>query len=718
MFKNSLKFAGWAILCFLTGCEPEESESWQQDNLAVKVRTSVVSGFPTVKTFPHEDKNQTAFQAGDVIAVSNGSDFVHYGTDNGVDWEPLSDQYLKWTESTMQFEAFYPVSAGMDEFRLPSRQDGNSSEADYIGLADYMIYRGDQDNSADKNVDLLFRRQTARIVVQFSSFGSEYGETVPMVSAVKIVSPGSSLSEPDVPLEVIPYHGNDRYVALVLPGNTEGSDFIKLYLEGELLSVKGVSNLEAGYSYQYMLKVGKEVVELDLVSVEPWVEGVIEPVDGGEMQEKGLWIDETGLVHISTADGMLEWASMENVLATDVRLEQNIDMAGKIWIPLGQLSENPSDAYVGDFDGNGKVIENLTVEHMGDYSGLFAVVGNNALIHDLTIRNGEVVSTDADGFCGLLAGLNGGKIEDCSVSGKVSGFHAGGVAGNNSVQISHCSSENVVIESSGFNCQAGGIAAQNYGTIRDCSVSGKSSVRAVPSSNNPSAAGGVVGTNTYGKVGSTGGRLISCSSVGVIVSAVKSGGIVGENEFGTLEQCWSKDVSVIHPQTSPSSYLGGIAGVNTHGDIVACHSMSVVLGEDVSVSLCMGGLCGADNGHSSNWTHLFGCYSLDVSFLGGLQGEESGKGLLVGYANAKSVIGSCYALSSMPGSSGLDLVGNPAEGSSVEYSVAVGSADYGVLISGVPDLTTLDGVVWKASRIWKFLPEGEAPLIDDTYFGE
>lgn len=718
MFKDSLKIGLLTILCFLAGCEPEESQSWQHDSSAIKLKTSVVSISPIQKTTPQDDNNQTAFRSGDIISVSNGGSFIQYTTDNGLDWAPVSDQYLKWTEPTMQFKAFYPVSAGMDAFRLPARQDGDVTDGTYIGFADYMVYSGEQDNSAGKDVDLLFTRQTARIVVMISAFGSEYGETVPVVSSLKVVSPGSSLEEPDLPLEIIPYKGGDRYVALVLPGNTEGLDFIHVSVEGKTMSVKGVSRIEAGFSYQYLLKVGKDAIGLDLVSVEPWKESVIEPVGGGEMVEKGLWVDDSGLVHISTAEGLLEWASMENVLSTDVKLEQDIDMAGKRWIPLGKLSEDPSEAYTGDFDGNGKVIGNLSVEYSGNYSGFFAVVGNNAHIHDLTIQNGEIISTAVNGVCGLLTGLNGGKIEDCSVSGKVSGFQAGGVAGNNSVQISRCSSENVVIEASGPNCQAGGVAAQNYGTIRDCSVSGESTIRAVPASNNPSAAGGLVGTNTYGKVGTTGGRLISCSSVGGDILAVKSGGIVGENEFGTLEQCWAQDVSVDHPQTSPSSYLGGIVGVNTHGDIIACHSLGAVLGDDISSSMCMGGICGADNGHSTNRTHLFGCYSSNVSMLGSLQGEESGKGLLVGYANANSVVWSCYALSTIPGTSELALVGNAAAGSSMEYCVSVGTSDYGSLVSGVPDLTTLDNVVWKASRIWRFTSGNVAPLIDETYLGE
>lgn len=719
--KTTYRFFLWGFCALLAfSCKPEEKGGFDSDSRAVVLQTRIASPGTVVMTRPHLDQEQSVFSPQDVVMVSNGMSFVGYRTEDGNNWSPVSDQYLRWEQNSMDFQAYYPQSASMDAFELPSEQDGTEGSDSYIGRSDYMTFSGTVEKGAENTASISFQRQTARVVIDIADFGGQFGETPPTVTSLKVVSPAASLPKGTSSLEVTPYGNGTRYVALLLPGETSGKEFIRLKTSAspqQTLTVMGQTRLEAGYSYLFTLKVGKETVLLDMVSVEAWKDGVLTPVNNGETSDKGIWTDQDGTVHVNNASGLLQWASRADVLVSRVVLEDNIDMSGKEWNPLGTLTDDPSTAYTGVFDGNGYEISHLQVSTEDPYAGMFGVTGDGSHIHDLNLHLADVSTSHSNGFSGGIAGLNGGKIEDCRVSGSVSGLHAGGIAGNNSVQVNRCTVAAITVTATGNNCQAGGIAAQNYGTVNDCRLEENSSITATPQNSFPSAAGGIVGTNTNGKVGTTSGRVLSCHTTGSSISAVKAGGIVGENEYGTLAQCVSENMGISHPASSLSSYLGGVLGVNTHGDVVACHTQTGIVGEEGLTSLSMGGLCGADNGHTTNQTHIYGCYVFGIRILGSLSGgSESGKGALVGYSNANSVIRSCYAVPA-PDMTGLALVGASASGATKEYCVEVGSTDYAPLTQNeVPDLTTLNGYLWQADHIW-VTEAGEAPTIDADYMG-
>lgn len=719
--KTGYGFLLWGFCTLLAfSCKPEEKDGRDSDDRAVVLQTHIANPGTSIMTRPHTDQDQAVFSPQDVIMVSNGMSFAAYRTDDGSNWNPVSEQYLRWEQNSMEFQAYYPRTASMTGFNLPSEQDGTEGSPSFIGMADYMTFSGMLEKGTGNTASLLFERQTARVVIDIADFGSQFGENPPAITSLKVISPAASLQESTTSLEVTPYGNGTRYVALLLPGETAGKEFIRLETSaspGRILTVKGRTLLKAGYSYQFDLKVGKETVLMDIVSVEDWKDGVLTPVDNGETSDKGIWTDDKGIVHINNASGLLQWASRADVLVSHAVLEDNIDMNGEEWNPLGTLTDDPATAFTGEFDGNGYEISHLQVSTEDQYAGMFGVTGSGSHIHDLKLSLTQISTSHSNGFSGGIAGLNGGKIEDCLVSGSVNGLHAGGIAGNNSVQVSRCTASSLTVTATGNNSQAGGIAAQNYGTVNECRLEANSLITATPQSGFPSAAGGIVGTNTNGKVGTTSGRILSCWAVESNISAVKSGGIGGENEYGTLAQCVSENMRIRHPSSSASSYLGGVLGVNTHGDVVACHTQTGIVGEEGLTSLSMGGLCGADNGHSSNQTHIYGCYVFDIRILGMLSGgSESGKGALVGYSNANSVIRSCYAIPAQD-MTGLTLVGASAGGATKEYCVEVGSSDYSALTQNeVPDLTTLNGYLWEADHIW-VTEAGEAPTIDAGYMG-
>lgn len=156
-----------------------------------------------------------------------------------------------------------------------------------------------------------------------------------------------------------------------------------------------------------------------------------------------------GAYYISTAEelaGLAEMVNSGNALAnTDIYLLADLDLAGLPWTPIGYY---PAGAYYyddsvpfsGRFYGGGHVITGLAIgsadapysEHTS--TGLFGCVANpdedqDAVISGLIIRDAAVCG---QGRTGILIGYAwGARVEDCQVSGSVSGSTGvGGLAGS------------------------------------------------------------------------------------------------------------------------------------------------------------------------------------------------------------------------------------------------------------------------------------------------
>lgn len=406
-----------------------------------------------------------------------------------------------------------------------------------------------------------------------------------------------------------------------------------------------------------------------------------------------------GVYHVYDAQGLVEWASKDDVLTVNVVLENDIDMSGTGWVPVG--SGMQAGGYSGDFNGGGKSICGLEVNTEGD-AGFFGGLASGAKVHDLRFC-GSTVRGGNRAFAGIVAGESLGVIEDCIVrDSEVSGNYAGAIAGNNSVQINRCTVAGVHVNAW---YSAGGIAGANYGKIEYCSLFGQSEVRAEGPN---SRAGGIAGSSSEEGGVHTSGRLLKCAVEGATVSGNWAGGIVGENGFGIVAQCVADNVMVTAGESGSNARLGGVVGYNTRGDVVACYSANSEIGKDGLVVEAEGGIVGY-NYKDAAW--VYGCYSTGVSLSGDVSGDESGQGTIAGY-NTGSVT-SCYA---MPpdGATQVRLVGR---GSEPDHCVEAGQKDYEVLVNGVPDLKADDGSVWKAEAIWYLTAEG-VPAIEEEYLGE
>lgn len=154
------------------------------------------------------------------------------------------------------------------------------------------------------------------------------------------------------------------------------------------------------------------------------------------------------------------------------KLMNNIDMAGEIWTPIG----NVDNKFTGNFDGNAKKISNIKiVGSVEDNKGFFGYVSDSAIIKNLYLENDTISGHSCVG--GLVGIMDGGSITNCAVKGvfNASKNYAGGLVGRiidvNNVVISNCIA-NVVVSG---NYAIGGLVGDcvTNTTIKNCIVSGQ-----------------------------------------------------------------------------------------------------------------------------------------------------------------------------------------------------------------------------------------------------
>ena len=154
------------------------------------------------------------------------------------------------------------------------------------------------DIPSDRQLDLNFERQTARIIVKASGFGDEFDGLSPTLSAVKVYSKlkvpaedGDGYSYAPIQTYKKEENGSNVFYALVSPGTgNDAEKFLKLtvtYNDGDgnatqskELYVTGIPALEKAKSYTYDVKIGKDKVTIGNVSVADWGKG--DAITGGD----------------------------------------------------------------------------------------------------------------------------------------------------------------------------------------------------------------------------------------------------------------------------------------------------------------------------------------------------------------------------------------------------------------------------------------------------
>ena len=192
-----------------------------------------------------------------------------------------------------------------------------------------------------------------------------------------------------------------------------------------------------------------------------------------------------GYTLIKTAD---ELQAMQDNLSGKYILMNDIDLAGYDWTAVGTYDNR----FAGEFNGNGYVISNLTInEPTKQFQGLFGVGDARTSYSNVGLEN---VNVKGGAATGGLIGSGAVYIDNCYVTGAVSGdYRVGGVVGDfggMNLSVTNCYTSCDVVGtnyvggiigdgcsymydsfSTGFvtgNNYVGGLIGDTYGDVKNC----------------------------------------------------------------------------------------------------------------------------------------------------------------------------------------------------------------------------------------------------------
>ena len=382
------------------------------------------------------------------------------------------------------------------------------------------------------NPTLEFTHRTARVTIELkpgTGFTSVAGATVSLVSLS---------ADNGNPTAIKTYNASgNTYEALTAPQTVAaGKPFVKVELGGGTFYFRPQNNvvLEAGSRYKYTVKVNATGLTLEGCTIGSWADGGGE---SGTAEDLGYIYDSnTNTYTVYNANGLMNVAELVNGGKTDINitLDKNIDLTGKGWTPIGTNYDN---SYTGTFDGGGHTIKGLTVTTNDQFVGLFGSLGKAGTVKNVVMEGVQITNNHGSGYVGGVVGNSDGTIENCSVSGSVSGTaYVGGVVG---VQwfgsITGCSSS-ATVKGMG---DVGGVAGQTNAdaTLTACYATGNVTIEL--GHRDRVYVGGLVGWNA-------GSSVLACYATGNVTSTGSStgnvyiGGFLGGN-YTTVTACYWKN---------------------------------------------------------------------------------------------------------------------------------------------------------------------------------
>ena len=381
------------------------------------------------------------------------------------------------------------------------------------------------------NPTLEFTHRTARVTIELkpgTGFTSVAGATVSLVSLS---------ADNGNPTAIKTYNASgNTYEALTAPQTVAaGNPFVRVELGGGTFYFRPQNDvvLEAGNRYTYTVKVNATGLTLEDCTIGSWADGGGE---SGEAEDLGYSIQNDGSYMVYNANGLMNIAELVNGGKTDINitLDTNIDLTGKDWTPIGTSFRNK---YTGTFDGGGHTIKGLTVTTNDQFVGLFGSIGYAGTVKNVMMEDVQITSNRSLDFAGGVAGYSDGTIENCSVSGSVSGtVYVGGVVGAQwEGSITGCSSSATVKGT----VEVGGVAGEtnSSATLTACYATGNVTIEINPRKN--IAGGSLVGMNA-------GSSVLACYATGNVASTGSStgkvyiGGFLGGN-YATVTACYWKN---------------------------------------------------------------------------------------------------------------------------------------------------------------------------------
>lgn len=222
-----------------------------------------------------------------------------------------------------------------------------------------------------------------------------------------------------------------------------------------------------------------------------WVNDISHLFGSGTIE--GLPVSEAGVYKISTIN---QFQFMHYVLMNGkgsftgtIELQKDIDAANYNFVALGDYTNN----FAGNFNGNNKVLKNLTINSVSGNGSIFNGVENASFLN-LNIENSNIQTTN--GMLGLLAAATEGNIivKDVIISGSMrnaTSYYSGGLIGtlgNGTYTFENC---NLRLSIDGF---------QNVGTFWGSAQNRTATVNIINCSNS----GDISSTGSYGTIGGFG----------------------------------------------------------------------------------------------------------------------------------------------------------------------------------------------------------------------
>ena len=414
-----------------------------------------------------------------------------------------TDPYYWTNHNDITVTAWWPYTAGETTPPAVKVKANQSTQKDFEG-SDLIVADGQTVTYGSPT--LRFTHRTARVTIVLT----DYTEGLASVRLTGLSTEGDN---PDI---IVPYDkGSNTYIALVAPQSVAaGRTFITCtFTNGKtfVYKMKNATDWQAGGEYTYTVSLAAA-------------------------KDLGYTIESNGSYTVTSADGLMNIAKLVNGGKTDINitLTADIDLTGKNWTPIGTSFSNK---YTGTFDGGGHTIKGLTVTTNDQFVGLFGSIGNAGTVKNVMMEDVQITSNRSSGFAGGVAGYSDGTIENCSVSGSVSGtVYVGGVVGAQwGGSITGCSSSATVKGT----VDVGGVAGQtnSSATLTACYATGNVTIEINPAKN--IAGGSLVGMNA-------GSSLLACYATGNVTSTGSStgkvhiGGFLGNN-YTTVTACYWKN---------------------------------------------------------------------------------------------------------------------------------------------------------------------------------
>ena len=424
-----------------------------------------------------------------------------------------TDPYYWTNHNDITVTAWWPYTEGETTPSAVKVKANQSARKDFEG-SDLIVADGQTVTYGSPT--LRFTHRTARVTVVLT----DYTEGLASVQLTGLST------ENDNPDKITPYDkGSNTYIALVAPQSVAaGRTFITCtFTNGKtfVYKMKNATDWQAGGEYTYTVSLAAA-------------------------KDLGYTIESDGSYTVTSADGLMNVAELVNGGKTDINitLDKNIDLTGKGWTPIGTSFDN---SYKGTFDGGGHTITGLTVTTNDQFVGLFGYLNRAGMVKNVVMEGIQITSNHMFGCTGGVVGYSWGTIENCSVSGSVSGTDCvGGVVGSQKAgSIIGCSSS-ATVKGKHY---VGGVAGEKWGTMTACYATGNVTLEIASQKNN--FGGGVVGLNG-------GSRVLACYATGNVTSTGSStgnvhiGGLFGDS-YPTVTACYWKNNQERGYKTAPES---------------------------------------------------------------------------------------------------------------------------------------------------------------------